>query len=61
MVVAHALLSLLLRQVVHALIRQEGNSHVQHGDVDMLPQASVVLAVQRCKDADNLKSSWIRG
>ena len=48
MIVAHALLSLLLRQVVHALIRQEGNSHVQHGDVDMLPQASVVLAVQRC-------------
>mmetsp|Transcript_79386 Transcript_79386/g.125241 ORF Transcript_79386/g.125241 Transcript_79386/m.125241 type:complete len:274 (-) Transcript_79386:318-1139(-) len=52
MIVTHALLSLFLRQVVHPLIRQEGNSNVQHGDIDMLPQASVVLVVQRCKDAD---------
>ena len=55
MVVAHSLLTLLFRQVVHALIRQEGHRDIQHGDVDVLPQAGVVLVVQCCKDSNHLK------
>lgn len=60
MVVTDSFLSLFLRQVIHALVRQESHGHVQHGDVHVLPQTGVVLVIQGSKDSNDLKGQLVR-
>ena len=59
MVVTDSFLSLFLRQVVHALVRQQSHGHVQHGDVHVLPQTGVVLVIQGGKDSNDLKGQLV--